>query len=63
MTFRREIIVATSSFSPNIIRVSGWAGLVACMRTTKMRAEVWWGGLEDRILGRPKRRWNYNIKM
>jgi hypothetical protein len=36
----------------------GWAGLVACMRTTKMSAEIWWGGL-----GRPRLRWEYNIKL
>jgi len=41
----------------------GWAGLVACMRTTKMCAEIWRGGPEDRLLGRPRRRWDYNIKM
>jgi len=33
----------------NIIRVMGWAGFVARMRTTKMCAEVWWGGLEGHL--------------
>jgi len=27
----------------------GWAGFVARMRKTKMRAEVWWGGLEGHL--------------
>jgi hypothetical protein len=37
------------TYKRDIERVMGWAGFVARMRTTKMRAEVWLGGLEDHL--------------
>jgi len=37
-----------------------WAGLVARMGERK---EVWWGNLRERTNGKPRRRWEYNIKM
>jgi hypothetical protein len=53
--------------SPNIVRViksrrMRWAGHVAHMR--EVFTEVWLEGLKvNRLLGRPRRRWEDNIKM
>jgi len=38
-------------------------GACSMYANNKNAAGVWWGGLEDRHLGRPRRRWDYNIKM
>ena len=41
-----------------------WAGHVACMGTGEVRIVFWWGKPEGKKpLGRPRRRWKYNIKM
>ena len=54
---------------PNIVRViksrrMRWAGRVACMGRTEVYTGFWWGNLKERDhLGRPRRRWESNIKM
>jgi hypothetical protein len=54
--------------SPNMIRVTKsrrlrWAGHVARMSRGEEHTGFWWGGEGKRPLGRPKRRWDDNIKM
>jgi hypothetical protein len=55
--------------SPNIFRViksrrMRWAGYVARMRETRGVYRVWVGKPEGkRQLGRPRRRWENNVKM
>ena len=51
---------------PNIVRVvksrrMRWAGNVA--RIEEGCTGLWWGNLRKRPLGRPRRRWEDNIKM
>ena len=53
---------------PNIVRVvksrrMRWAGHVARMGRIGMCMGCWWGRLGKRPLGRPRRRWEDNIKM
>jgi hypothetical protein len=36
---------------------------VACMGRGELCTEFWWGGLRERPLGRPRHRWEDNIKM
>jgi len=55
-------------FSPNIIRVIKsrriWTGHVACMGERRGKYRAWVVRLEGtRPLGRPKRRWEDNIKI
>ena len=40
-----------------------WAGRVARMREGGGVYSVWWGNQTERPLGRPRRRWEDNIKM
>jgi hypothetical protein len=55
--------------SPNIIwmiksRRMRWMGRVACIRERRGACRIWVGRLEGRRpLGRPRRRWEVNIKM
>jgi len=54
--------------SPNILRVTKsrrmrWAGHVARMGRGEACTGFWWGNLRKRPLGRPRRRWEANIKM
>ena len=54
--------------SPNMVRViksrMGWAGHVARMGRGEAYTGIWWGKPEgNRPLGRPRRRWEDNIKM
>jgi hypothetical protein len=52
---------------PNIVRVvksrrMRWAGHVARMGEGRGVHRVWWGNLRERPFGRPRRRWEYNLK-
>jgi hypothetical protein len=50
--------------SPNIIRVITWAGHVTRMGDRRGACRILVGGLEGKKqLGRPRRRWEDNIKM
>ena len=62
--------------SPNVVRViklrrMRWAGHVTRMGIgyiytyiyTRIHTAFWWGDLRERPLGRPRRRWEDNIKM
>jgi len=54
--------------SPNIIRVNKsrrmrWAGHIALMGTGEVHIGFWWGELRKEPLERPRRRWEYKIKM
>jgi hypothetical protein len=54
--------------SPTIVRViksrrMRWAGHVARMGRGEACTGFWWGNLKERPLGRPRHRWEDNIKM
>ena len=55
-------------YSPNIVRViksrrMRWAGHVSRMGERRGVYRFWWGNLRERPHGRPRRRWEDNIKM
>jgi hypothetical protein len=39
------------------------AGYVASTVREALRIWFWWGTMRDRPLGRPRRKWEYNLKM
>jgi hypothetical protein len=54
--------------SPSITRVNKsirmrWAGHIALMGTGEVHIGFWWGSLRKESLERPRRRWEYKIKM
>jgi len=54
--------------SSNIIRVNKsrriiWAVHIALMGTGEVHIGFWWGSLRKKPLERPRRRWEYKIKM
>jgi hypothetical protein len=53
---------------PNIVRVIEsrrlrWAGHVACMGKAEVCTGFWWVNEGKRPLGRPRRRWEDNVRM
>jgi hypothetical protein len=54
--------------SPNIVKViesrrMRWEGHLTCRGRGEVFTGFWLGGLKGRALGRPRRRWEDNIKM
>jgi hypothetical protein len=55
-------------FSRNVIRMLksrriSWAGFVARMGRRGMHIKFWWEREGKQLLGRPRRRWEYSIRM
>jgi len=40
-----------------------WAGYIALMGTGEVHIGFWWGSLRKEPLERPRRKWEYEIKM